>query len=61
MLFYSEDLLRHSFISQSRLDVTSFVTCLNLYSKRGKQGALQCSPSLFAVLSLCLQAHMESL
>lgn len=36
MLLYSEYLLRHSFISQSRLDVTSFVICLNLYSKHGK-------------------------
>lgn len=61
MLFYSEDQLRHSFISQSRLDVTSFVICLDLYSKHGKQGALQCSPLLFPVLSLPFQEHMESL
>lgn len=45
MLLYSEYLLRHSFISQSRLDVTRFVICLNFYSKHGKQGVLWCPPS----------------
>lgn len=48
MLLYPEELLRYLSISQSRMDVTSFVICLNLISKHSKQPALQWSP-LFPV------------
>lgn len=38
--FYPEELLSYLFICQSRLDVTSFVVCLNLNSKHSNQSAL---------------------